>query len=115
MSPRWLWGCAVLWVVLTIMSNVIEQLDPLTAANMTVLGRLTTYQHVEVADPLGSFFAGAGTLLTMVGAVWDILWFNYSFLQDNFLGQMARYIMGIPLTVAMFFYVGYILRSMIAR
>lgn len=122
MLIRWLIGFCILFAVFTIMSNIIEYNDPMTADDATVWSDLTSFQTIEAHDDTGAIFAGAGALWGMVKGVWRSLWFDYSFLrprvdsngvviEQNFLGVMVRYILFIPCTVGMFFTIALAIRS----
>lgn len=111
MSPRWLIAFAILFAVFTVFSNIVEMNDPYVAADQTVLSRLLSFQHISAQDPIGAVIAGVNALSKTVGAIWDILWFNYSFLvatpsDPNFIGTTLRILLlcvsvGFMLTLAL--------------
>ena len=116
MSPRWLIGFTMLFIMLSVLSNVIEQADPLAENEMSVLSNLTAFQRVTGTDIFGVVISGIGALGSTLTGIWQALSFDYSFLKssatdDNFFGVMTRYIIFVPCTIGMLFCLALAIRS----
>jgi hypothetical protein len=114
MVIRWLIGFFILFVVLVIVSNIIEAQDPLTDETITILELALGYQSVSASDPTGGTFSGLAMLPTAVGAIWDALIFNYPFFNASFIAKMVRYILFLPCTIGMFFTLALTIRQVIS-
>jgi len=114
MVIRWLIGFFILFVVMVIVSNVIEAQDPLTNENITVLELALGYQTVSAADPEGGTFSGLAMLPTTVGAIWDALLFDYPFFYASFVAKLVRFILFIPCTIGMIFTLALTIRQVIS-
>ena len=91
MNPKWLIGLAMLWLILSITSNIIEEADPISSADLTVWDQLTSFTRVELTGSIGD----AGVLVSATGdfvqGLWHGFWFDYSFTQDTLAGIIFRY------------------------
>ena len=114
MVIRWLIGFFILFVVLVIISNVIEAQDPLTDETITVLELALGYQSVSAGDPTGGTFSGLAMLPTAVNAIWDALLFNYPFFNSSFVAKMVRFILFVPCTIGMLFTLALTIRQVIS-
>ena len=114
MVIRWLIGFFILFVVMVIISNVIEAQDPLTDETITVLELALGYQSVSAGDPTGGTFSGLAMLPTAVNAVWDALLFNYPFFNASFVAKLVRFILFVPCTIGMIFTLALTIRQVIS-
>jgi len=122
-NPRWIVAIVMLFVLCTVASNTAEMVPPMhgsttiVSGNMsnvtTVLDRLTIFGHSEYStDIIQNVGTVVNCTLTTLGALWDILWWNYSFFDtDNFFVNLVRYAILFPLSIAFMFAMGYILRN----
>ena len=93
-NPKWFWGLLILVFFLTILANIIEMSDPVSANNATVLSLLLQHETQTTSDI--SFLQNLSNIPSMagewIGAFWNAIWFDYNFLKGNFIGLMLRYI-----------------------
>ena len=103
MSPRWLMGLGMLFILLTITSNIIEQVGDTTGAfsedQVTVIEELTEVQFSSATEQEGIVLASVDTTLTVLHAIWRMLWFDYSFFDGNW--RPVQYAVFWPITIAM--------------
>jgi len=79
-SPRWLIGLLMVFVLLTIVSNIVEQADMLTAAQVAEVQEMTTQQLTGGKDPdTGGVITAGNNPLTVWQSIWKALTSEYSF------------------------------------
>lgn len=125
-SPRWLIGLIMLFVICTIVSNIIEQQAILTTTQVAELQGMTEQEIVSIQDPdTGGTGTSGSTPLSIWQNIWKALWAEYTFFYnvdytvaegdctgtwDDDIGacrtpndwMIVRYIFFWPMTVAMF-------------
>lgn len=140
-SPRWLIGLVAIWVLLTIISNVVENVEIMTTGQVGELEAMTAQSLVESQDPdTGGVMASGMTPVGALEAIWKALTADYTFwynvhydmtevqcdtangrwhssisacqIPNDFM--IIRYIFFWPLTVALIIELALILRRIIA-
>ena len=101
MVIRWLMGFFMAWVIMVIIANSIEALDPLGANQITLLELALGYSTVSASDPTGGAFSGLSMATTTVKALWDAMLFNYNFFYASFVTKLVRFILFLPCTIGM--------------
>lgn len=82
-SPRWLFAIVAIWVLLTIISNIIENVGMMTAAQVSELEAMAATTLVESQDPeTGGIMASGMTPVGALEAIWKSLTADYSFWYD---------------------------------
>jgi hypothetical protein len=96
-KPGWVIGFLTAWLILSIICSVCEmQANPMGTSEgqqvPTIFMVLMQPDLLNFSNPVTgvvSLFSAAGTIIT---ALWNSFWFNYSFLIDSTLGQYFRYL-----------------------
>lgn len=114
--------------------------SPVSAREQTFIESLLDFTTVEVNDPYTGIGAVVQVGLNTIEAIWNALWFNYSFWYDTEAGyteaaceaadgrwiddsslcqfpngfMIVRYILFIPMTIGFLFALAIVLRSVIA-
>ena len=81
MSPRWLIGMALAFLILGVFANITDGFFLEDKNVMPIWSALENFQNVNILNPMtyDSVFIGVGDVIT---AVWDMFTWNYSFLND---------------------------------
>jgi hypothetical protein len=114
MLIRWVIGFFTAWVILVIIANTIEAIDPLGASNITLLELVLGYHTIAVADPQGGSASGLAMPIAVVQAICDALIFNYDFFTANFITQLVRFIVFVPCTIGMILTLALYIRQVIS-
>lgn len=136
---RWIIGLIFIFMVCMLISNVIEQASPVSTREMTLLDAAVGFTTVEVNDPYTGIGAVVQAGLGVIEAIWNALWFNYSFWYNTEAGyteanceagggryldsglcqfpngfMVIRYVLFWPMTIGFLFALAMALRSVIA-
>lgn len=83
MGPKWLIGIIMLFLVCTLISNVIDKQDVYTAAQVASVQGMRTQQFTEAKEPdLGGVATTGENPFTVIDALWTALKLDYSFLYN---------------------------------
>lgn len=84
MSPRWFIGLFMLFIINSIVSNILEQQDLLTVGQMSTVQQVSGLQLTEVKDPSvgGVFTSGVATLISWQAVIEKACASDYSFFYD---------------------------------
>jgi len=97
MSSKWIIGLVVLYVVLAIISGMVEMTSPL---GVDEVGRIKTLMSPTVpsfSDPLGAIFAYITFTWDYITNLWGIFWFDYAFFTGGWV--YVRYLLFIPVSI----------------
>jgi len=112
----------MIFILCTIISNVIELADPMISEDMTVLGKLTAYSRIEATDVVGIASQFMNATGDVIAGLWEVLWFNYTFFYDvdpvtgdqtSNEWTMVRYALFFPITVGLLFAIAMTIGSLI--
>lgn len=90
----------MLFGILTLISGIIE-MNTLGAGEVSLIQRLMSPDIPEYSNPIGAVTAYMSVTWQYLEAFFDILFFNYSFFQGQWL--LVKYILFIPVSFAMVF------------
>lgn len=122
MSPKWFIGFLIAFIVLTMLSNTIELVDPLGEPETTVIGVLMGLSTVEFKSPTGILTTAANLATDTIVTFWRTISFDYSYLSTsedptasnyhNFLGVTMRIVfccisMGFLISLALYLVRGF--------
>lgn len=98
MSNKWTIGIMVIFVVLTVMSGICEY-TVFGDDDTSLLQRLMTTPDIsETTSIVGAVFGYIGFGWDYLQTLWDVLWFDYSFFQGQWL--LVKYILFYPVSIA---------------
>jgi hypothetical protein len=106
-SVRWLMGFALLFVVFTVLANIIEMADPLSVSHTTLFSLAFEQNIISTSDPGHIQYAQHSSIVPLdwLNAFKTTLLFDYNFLKGDFLGQFLRFIFlatSVGMIVALF-------------
>lgn len=82
-SPRWLLGIVMLYMILTILGNMLDQQTTLlTSEDTSIAGNVTAYAEGATIGQSGTSSAFAGMLPTSIEAWRKMLTWDFSFWYD---------------------------------
>jgi hypothetical protein len=116
MSIKWIVGLIMAFTILTLLANTFEYGDPLGSFYLQKISQMTQNgtQIITIVDTTGSQQTVWDILGNYISAIWHALTWDYSFLSNNFLGAMVKYIICIPITIGMLFGFANVLRNLVA-
>lgn len=79
---RWVIAMIMFWLICTLLSNVIEQQNVYTTAQVRQINDMKTQQIIETKDPTGGTVVYGLNPKTAIDAVLNSLTLEYSFLYD---------------------------------
>lgn len=100
MKPGWWIGILMTWMILVVICSIGEaSATPFTTHHTNIV---QTIMNPPTVDISWNIIASGISLLkaggTWIAALWNTIWFNFSFLEQTTLGQYAHYLfMCIPL------------------
>jgi hypothetical protein len=82
-TPRWLIGTIFIFILLTIIGNIIEYADVLTATQVAELQTMTNINISEAADPtVGGVLTYGGAPKNVIDAVMKAITMDFTWLYD---------------------------------
>ena len=78
-SPRWLIGIIMAFVLMTIVSNIVEKADIMTASQVAEIQAMSEHTLSDVKMDTGESFVTASTPLSALEAIWKAISADYSF------------------------------------
>lgn len=80
-SPRWLVGTVFIWLLLTIVGNIIEYADVLTSAQVAEIQSMTNVNVSEAQDPtVGGVLTYGGAPKNVIDAVIKAIMMDFTWL-----------------------------------
>ena len=96
MDTKWLWGLGIIFVVGTIISNILEYINPYEGVT-TIWTAYSSWQAFFDSATWSNAVTGIGDTLV---AIWNMFIWNYSFFEGTW--ELVRWIICLPLSVALF-------------
>lgn len=100
MSPNWLIGFIVLFLICSMVSSVIEEQDLIASGSTekSAMDKLFSFTQIDVTDMLGSPGTFLQTMGETIDGIWTMLRGDYSFTRStpedpNTLGVIWQYFM----------------------
>ncbi len=98
MKSGWFIGFLMLFVICSIISGIAEQ-TVIGAGEMTKMQTLMTMPNTTSLSTIGAVFAYIDYSKDVIAVLWDMFWWNYSFLQGEWL--YAKYLLFMPISIGM--------------
>lgn len=80
MSTKWLIGLAMIYLIATITSQIIEYGYAGTAVSTTFWSAMTSFEGIEFSNPITAVYTIIVGFVNIVKALFNMLLWNYSFL-----------------------------------
>ena len=97
MKSSWIIGLLVLYVVLAIISGMVEMTSPLAAGDINRIQTLMSPTVPAYTNPLGAVFAYITWTADYIANLWGIFWFDYAFFTGSW--ALVRYAIFIPIGI----------------